>query len=101
MEISPGAEGVITVTYNSGNDPVLKTGEEVLKSVEVWTNDPKRKMIILALQGKVEAPGGPRIEFSNTAYDFGSVNEGEVVSHDFVFRNKGESMLRIEKVIPS
>ncbi|NOY64489.1 MAG: DUF1573 domain-containing protein [Nitrospirae bacterium] len=89
------------MTYNSGNDPVLKPGEEVLKSVEVWTNDPKRKMIILALQGRVEISESPKIEFRDTTYDFGSVNEGEIVSHDFVFRNNGKKMLSIEKIIPS
>lgn len=89
------------MTYNSGNDPVLKPGEEVLKSVEVWTNDPRRKMIILALQGRVEAAAGPRIEFRDTVYDFGSVNEGEIVSHDFIFTNSGKNTLRIEKIVPS
>ncbi len=58
-------------------------------------------MIILALQGRVVASEVPRAEFSSTAYDFGIVKEGEVVTHDFLVRNSGSGMLRIEKVIPS
>ncbi|HHN64203.1 MAG TPA: DUF1573 domain-containing protein [Nitrospirae bacterium] len=92
---------MVKVTYDSGSDPVLRTGERVFKSVEVWTNDPKKRMVLLSLQGVVVAAGIPRIVFPETTFDFGSVREGEKIRHRFYFRNNGTDVLRIGGVVPS
>lgn len=40
----------------------------------------------------------PSIAFENETFDFGSIAEGEVVSHAFVFTNSGKAPLVISKV---
>ena len=40
----------------------------------------------------------PSITFSETKFDFGEVDEGSEVTHDFTVRNGGKAELRITKV---
>ncbi len=49
------------------------------------------------------APGAtqPRVEFAALSFDFGRVRQGEVVRHDFVFKNTGTAVLEITSVAPS
>jgi len=42
-----------------------------------------------------------KIKFKETAWDFGKVKQGEVVSHEFVFANEGDETLIIQKVSTS
>lgn len=46
----------------------------------------------------IEETNGPaaKFEFEQTEYDFGTVKEGEVVTHTFKFKNVGESPLVIQ-----
>ena len=41
---------------------------------------------------------GPEIEFEETAHDFGTVEEGDVVRVDYTFSNRGDQPLTITKV---
>lgn len=41
---------------------------------------------------------GPRMVFKETAFDFGEVEEGEIATHIFKFRNIGTDTLYIKKV---
>ena len=43
----------------------------------------------------VRDENGPKIEFKETEYDFGTVMQGERLSHTFVFTNTGKSDLII------
>jgi hypothetical protein len=45
--------------------------------------------------------GQAKIEFSETEFDFGMINQGEKVSHRFVFKNSGNGDLYIKDVDPS
>jgi hypothetical protein len=40
----------------------------------------------------------PRAVFKETTHDFGKVKQGDVVSHEFVFKNEGGAPLLVEKV---
>jgi hypothetical protein len=40
------------------------------------------------------------IVLSETSFDFGEVDEGSVVSHDFIVKNTGKAELQISKVRP-
>jgi len=42
-----------------------------------------------------------KINFENMEYDFGTINEGDIVEHTFTFTNTGESPLIIEKATAS
>lgn len=41
------------------------------------------------------------IEFEKETHDFGTIDEGKVVTYDFVFKNKGKSELVLQSVEPS
>jgi hypothetical protein len=45
--------------------------------------------------------GEPRIKFKELVWDFGMVKQGEILSHEFVFSNEGDSTLVIRKVATS
>jgi len=48
------------------------------------------------------APGAtPKITFESTAHDFGKINSGQPVRHDFIFTNTGNATLNITDVKPS
>ena len=61
---------------------------------------------VLSLLVALQAPAGaaqrrgpaPRVEFPEKSFDFGTIYQGEDVSHTFVFRNTGNAPLKIEKV---
>ncbi len=42
----------------------------------------------------------PQMVLSETKFDFGDVDEGSVISHDFIIKNKGRADLQITKVSP-
>ncbi len=43
---------------------------------------------------------GPKIQFAEPTFDFGKVNSGEPVKHEFVFTNIGKATLEIKDVRP-
>ncbi len=43
----------------------------------------------------------PSFEWATTEHDFGTINESDVVTHTYTFKNTGESPLIIEGVRPS
>ncbi len=45
-------------------------------------------------------PEAPRLEMRETSFDFKEAFEGEKVSHDFVVKNTGNTVLNINKVSP-
>ncbi len=50
-----------------------------------------------------EKPAGPlpAIEFDTEDFDFGTINEGQVVEHTYSFKNTGEAPLIIQNAQPS
>jgi Protein of unknown function (DUF1573) len=46
-------------------------------------------------------PHAPRIRFDQTHHDFGEVEAGEEVEHTFTFRNVGDDVLAVKKVLTS
>jgi uncharacterized protein (DUF58 family) len=55
----------------------------------------------LRATAQTAAVAAPVIEFEGDTYDFGTVNQGEVVKHTFKFRNAGNADLVIQNVKPS
>ena len=43
----------------------------------------------------------PKIVFTNSTFDFGTVPQGPEVSHSFEFKNSGSGTLKIEKITSS
>lgn len=48
-----------------------------------------------------EDPNGPKIKFDHTSYDFGTVMQGEKLTHTFTFTNSGKSVLVISSTSAS
>lgn len=44
---------------------------------------------------------GPKIYFPSDTYDFGTIKQGEIVSHTFPIVNKGDDTLKIQSVLTS
>ena len=56
-------------------------------------------LILIVIPGLLSArPKGPRLELKETAYDFGQVKEGDIVTHVFIFKNIGDEPLMINRV---
>jgi hypothetical protein len=56
---------------------------------------------VFASNAQTQAQGGsvgPRIEFSGLSFDFGRVESGREVTHDFIFTNTGDQLLEISDV---
>ncbi len=45
-------------------------------------------------------PGTPRIQFSETTFDFGKVKPSDTLKHDFIVTNTGAATLEITAVQP-
>jgi hypothetical protein len=53
-----------------------------------------------AAGGTPVVTAGPRIQFAEATHDFGRIDAGTVVKHDFVFTNTGTAVLEIKEVRP-
>ncbi|MCF8061637.1 MAG: DUF1573 domain-containing protein [Deltaproteobacteria bacterium] len=47
-----------------------------------------------------EKISAPRMLLEETTFDFQEVDEGDVLEHDFIVKNKGNQPLEIKKVSP-
>jgi len=54
-------------------------------------------VVLLAAAGPAQS-GKPRAVFKALSHDFGQLKQGDVVSHEFVFKNEGGAPLVVEKV---
>lgn len=59
------------------------------------------KMTPLTNSSEQEPNSFPVFNFVDTLYDFGIVNQGTIVEHDFKFKNVGKKPLLIKDVKPS
>ena len=65
---------------------------------------PRRSAAVIAAAAVLLAaaawaqPAKPRAVFKETTHDFGQVKQGDVVTHEFVFKNAGGAPLLVEKV---
>ncbi|MEC8853845.1 MAG: DUF1573 domain-containing protein [Bacteroidota bacterium] len=80
----------ISVSF-SCNDLVKKVEDEKEDRISAkWVNNP-----ITAEKGKQTVPL-PELSFDKLRHNFGKINQGESVSHQFVFTNTGQAELIID-----
>lgn len=73
-------------------------GSQDGKTVEEFQADGKISSIIrnpITMDGTVDTVNVAKMEFETTVFDFGEVQEGDVISHVFKFTNKGKVPLVI------
>jgi hypothetical protein len=98
-ELKPGESTQIKVTFNSGGRKGPQT-----KTVNVKTNDPETPVLTLKIKSNVIvkenniSSAGALIYLPETQHDFGKVNEGEILSYNFTFENKGTQPLLINDI---
>jgi hypothetical protein len=54
--------------------------------------------LLAAAAGTLAAARNVRAVFQETAHNFGKVKQGEVLTHEFVFKNSGDATLVVERV---
>ncbi|MEI8203460.1 MAG: DUF1573 domain-containing protein [Bacteroidota bacterium] len=102
--LKPEKEGIIIISYNS---ELKKDFGFIYDTFTLSTNDsvePEKRINVsaeiyddfstLTPEQKEKAA---KIEFKNTTYNFGKVNNGEIVKYSFEFTNTGKSDLLIHK----
>ncbi|GAB4280152.1 MAG: DUF1573 domain-containing protein [Marinilabiliales bacterium] len=103
--LQPKEKGKIIATYNAKekNDWGFVTDRVNLKINN--NNDPRYRLSISATIEEdfsaltpEQLANAPVIEFDNKTFDFGTINQGESVTHDFTFTNNGKSDLKIRKI---
>lgn len=103
--LAPGQEGKIIVKYNAEkkNDWGFLI-DKVAVAVNGNTNNNKNRISISATIEEdfskltaEERANAPKMVFENTAFNFGTIEQGESVSHSFKFKNEGKSDLIIRK----
>ncbi len=86
---------VVAVSCNTQSSDVREAARENVENqaVQPAANPAAQPNVQTATQPAV--PSGPTttMTFGETTFDFGSVNEGEMVSHTYTFTNTGEEPL--------
>jgi len=93
--------GGITACNDSASEKKIAALESRLAEMEK-TNSTEATATtpVKAPDVKPEGPI-PAFEWASTEHDFGTINENDVVTHTYTFKNTGESPLIIEGVRPS
>ncbi len=112
-ELQPKEKGEITVEYNGGlnktSDGKQKWGAQSEHIFVIINDDIKnsnRNSITVRVNiiedfenlSEAELSKAPKVEFPEKRYNFGTIKQGDVVTHDFAYTNNGESDLEIRHV---
>ncbi|MEM9835238.1 MAG: DUF1573 domain-containing protein [Bacteroidota bacterium] len=86
------ALGLIMTSCQSGGTDAQADARAAVEQTTVQPNQPAQPT-----QPNVAVPSGPltTLEFAESSFDFGTVTEGQVVSHTFSFTNTGSEPLII------
>lgn len=82
----PGANGAIRVVFDSGN-----YAGDVVKDIEVRSNDPARPVVILRVQALVE----PEIDFEPSQATFDNVRPGAQLRQQVMLTNRSAAPVRL------
>ena len=77
---------------HTSDNPASMPGKQEIAAQTIATPPPSQEVPI--------AEGTPRVQLSETYFDFGIVAEGENYIHSFQIRNVGKGDLVIKKIIP-
>ena len=58
-------------------------------------------LILILMTAGLSQITGPKVVFKEKKWDFGRIKAGEVVSHEFVFKNEGQALLKVIRVSTS
>ncbi len=102
--LKPGEKGKITGTYNA---KLANDWGFVIDRVQIVVNensDPRNRLSVSATieedfgqLSEKELADAPNIQFEETTFNFGTLTQGESVTHEFKFKNAGKKDLIIRK----
>ena len=58
-------------------------------------------LLVLMLVFSLPAVAAPKLKLSKKVHSFGSVKEGEAITHEFIVKNVGDEPLEIERIQPA
>lgn len=95
--------GGITACSDSASEKKIAALESRLAEIEAGKNAIANQSTASPAKVPDVKPEGPipSFEWTETEYDFGTINEDDVVTHTYTFKNTGEAPLIIEGVRPS
>ena len=102
--LKPNQKGYILFTYNAAK---RNDFGQINEYVTLETNDsmqPQKQLYIVAdimedfsKYTPEQLANAPKISIENATFEFGTINQGDKIEHDFTFSNKGKSDLIIRK----
>ncbi|BDC98518.1 DUF1573 domain-containing protein [Persicobacter psychrovividus] len=103
--LAPAEKAQVSVTYNAKakNDLGFLSDQVIINTDEEGTNGKKSLRVVATIEeyfppmSAAEMAKAPHLSIAGAVYEFGSVNEGEKVSHEFAIRNTGQQPLEIRK----
>ncbi|GJM60236.1 MULTISPECIES: DUF1573 domain-containing protein [Persicobacter] len=103
--LAPQEKGKISITYDpAAKDDLGFLSDQVTITTDEAGADAKKSLRVVATVEEYFPPmtsselaQAPKLNISGATYDFGTVNEGQKVEHDFVIRNNGKQPLNIRK----
>lgn len=103
-EVKPGEAGGIVVKYDATK---VNDFGFVMGRFNIVTNDSASLQKIISVSANIvedfskmtseQKANAPKIVFDNVKFNFGTITEGEIVKHDFIFKNEGKSELIVRK----
>lgn len=106
--VPPKSYGQLTVTYlaEKRNDLGFLNDQIMLFTDEDKDNYKALSVIATVMEyfppmTERELARAPRFQVEEDTYDFGHVNQGEVLTHTFLFQNAGKDQLNIRKMKPT
>jgi hypothetical protein len=103
--LEPHKEGNVIIAFDANK---LNDWGFVINRIRVKVNDENLQGNLISVSANIEEnfsmlsekelANSPQIEFTEINKDFGTVNEGEVIEHEFLFTNTGKSDLIIRKI---
>lgn len=107
--LAPNTKGKIVVEYDATKRSDWGfVMDRVIVAIDGETNNNKNLLSISATieedfskYSQEELDNAPRIVFDDPVFNFGTITEGEKVSHSFTFQNKGKQDLIIRKISTS
>jgi|SRR5699024_3561962 len=91
------AVAAISFTSCKNNKTSDKMSDNTAKSEEMAKNANDEK----ASKDDNATNKYPELTFDESSYDFGTIDEGEIVQHEFTFTNTGDAPLKVMKARPS
>jgi len=103
--LAPNQKGVIEISYNSAKKDDWGF---IIDRMDIFINgvtENANKLIVSAnieedfsKVSEAQIANGPKINFDNNTFNFGTIKQGESVSYEYKFTNSGKSNLLIRKV---